>query len=84
MRWAISAWSEDWFVRSGRSGCCVDQGVDLTQPASRKRVIEQVLAAYSAEEGRDLDDLAGLMSRLADDAGREEARAVYWQDAAAA
>lgn len=71
-------------IAVGAVSAAVDQGVDLTQPASRKRVIEQVLAAYSAEEGRDLDDLAGLMSRLADDAGREEARAVYWQDAAAA
>ena len=60
------------------------RGVDLTYPSSRKREIEAILAAYGDEGARDLDDLAGLMSRLADDAGREEARAVYWQDAAAA
>ena len=62
----------------------LNRGVDLTHPSARKRVIEAILAAHGAEEGRDLDDLAGLMSRLADDAGREEARAVHWQDAAAA
>ena len=62
----------------------IGRGVDLTYPSSRKPVIEAILAAYGAGEGRDLDGLSGLMSRLADDAGREEARAVYWQDAAAA
>lgn len=59
-------------------------GHDLTYPSSRKQVIEAILAAYAAGEGRHLDDFSGLMSRLADDAGREEARAVFWQDAAAA
>lgn len=60
------------------------RGVDLTLPGSRKKTIEAIIAAFGGVNGRDLDPLAGLMSRLADEAGREEARAVYWQDAAAA
>ena len=59
-------------------------GTDLSHPAMRKMTVEAILAAYGDRRGGDLDEFAGLFSRLADDAAREEARAIYWQDAAAA
>lgn len=60
------------------------QGNDLAYPANRVAVLERILAAYQ-EMGLDaLDELNGLFTRLLDDAAREQAKSVFWEDAAAA
>lgn len=61
-----------------------ERGEDLSRAGVRRQVIECVQAECAKEAGGPGHDLAVLLTRLADAASREEARAVYWEDAAAA
>ena len=60
------------------------RGEDLTQASRRRALIEEVQAAFQRDWHPASLELSAMLTRLADAAAREEAKVVYWEDAAAA
>jgi len=62
----------------------LERGEELSRAGARRQVVEKVQAECAKQAGGVSHDLAVLLMRLADAAARDEAREVYWEDAAAA
>lgn len=62
----------------------VGEEVDFANAVHRHQLILAIQAEYEAVAQDDLDGLRSLFMRLADEAAREEAQSVFFEDAAAA